>query len=305
MRRSERKGRRVEVARRAGLGRAISLAALALAAGASPTAARGDDAKVFRVCADPNNLPFSNQAQVGFENKLADLVAGDLAEPVAYTWHAQRRGFIRETLKAKQCDVVMGLPEGIAGVETTKPYYTSGYVFVTRADRRLDVSSMTDRRLRTLKVGVQIVGEEQANPPPANALAKQGIFDNVAYYQVYGDYREPNPPARIVAAVARGDVDIAAVWGPLAGYFVKQSPVALTITPITDTAQFAPLPFRYSIGMGVRKGDRVLREKLDDIIARRGGEIRTLLESYGVPLLTPPPRRDLPQTAQHRGDSDD
>ncbi len=268
------------------------LASAALAASVLPTTARAEDGAALRVCADPNNLPFSNAAQAGFENKLADLVAAELGEPVAYTWHAQRRGFIRETLKAKECDVVMGLPKGLDLADTTQPYYRSGYVFVTRTDRHLDIASMTDPRLRTLRVGVQIIGNDAINTPPAHALAAQGIIDNVVGYPVYGDYREPNPPAAIVTAVERGDVDVAAVWGPLAGYFASKSPVLLTIVPIAGTAQFAPLVFQYNIAMGVRKGDHAMKDKLDGIIARRHTEITALLERFGVPLLAGPARAD-------------
>lgn len=263
----------------------LVLASAAIAALAFAAPVRAEDGHALRVCADPNNLPFSNTDNAGFENKLADLVAADLGEPVSYTWHAQRRGFIRQTLKANECDVVMGLPKGLDLADTTQPYYRSGYVFVTRADRHLDIASMTDSRLRKLKVGVQIIGNNGVNTPPAHALAAQGIIDNVHGYPVQGDYREPNPPAEIVSAVEHGDVDIAAVWGPLAGYFAKQSYTPLTIVPIADTAQFAPLRFEFNIGMGVRKGDHAMRDRLDDIIARRRGEITALLESFGIPLL--------------------
>lgn len=270
----------------------LLLASAAIAALAFATPARADGGQALRVCADPNNLPFSNAENAGFENKLAELVAADLGEPVTYTWHAQRRGFIRETLKAKECDVVMGLPKGLDLADTTQPYYRSGYVFVTRVDRHLDIASISDPRLHTLRVGVQIIGNDAMNTPPAHALAMQGIIDNVVGYPVYGDYSEPNPPAKIVTAVERGDVDIAAVWGPLAGYFAKRSPVPLTVVPITDTARFAPLRFEYSIGMGVRKGDHPMKDKLDDVIARRHGEITALLESFGVPLLAAPAQAD-------------
>ncbi len=278
MRRSDLRDRRRSAAH-------MLLASAALAVLASIAPASAQDGAALRVCADPNNLPFSNSANAGFENKLADMVAAEIGEPVTYTWHAQRRGFIRETLKAQECDVVMGLPKGLDLADTTQPYYRSGYVFVTRADRHLDIESMTDPRLRSLKVGVQIIGNDAMNTPPAHALAAQGIIDNVIGYPVYGDYREPNPPAKIVTAVERGDVDIAAVWGPLAGYFARQSPVALTILPIADTARFAPLRFEFNIAMGVRKGDRAMKEKLDDFIARRHDDITALLDSYGVPLL--------------------
>jgi quinoprotein dehydrogenase-associated probable ABC transporter substrate-binding protein len=266
-------------------------AALTLVAFAAPACAQGEGLKAdnaFRVCADPNNLPFSNQAGEGFENKLAELIAGTLGEKVTYDWHAQRRGFVRETLKAKQCDVVMGFPKKADMLATTKPYYRSTYVFVTRADRHLDISSIKDPRLHSLKIGVQVIGNDGANTPPSHALAKQGIIDNVVGYTVYGDYSNPNPPARIVEAVENGDVDIAAVWGPLAGYFAKRSPVPLTVTPITETESFTPLIFQYDIALGVRKGDHALKSKLDDILVQKRPEIAALLQSYGIPTLPLP-----------------
>jgi quinoprotein dehydrogenase-associated probable ABC transporter substrate-binding protein len=264
-----------------------ALVALALAFGGAAKAQDANEHR-FRVCADPNNLPFSNEAQEGFENKLADLIAGALGETVAYDWHAQRRGFIRRTLKAQECDVVMGMPTKVDMLTTTSPYYRSTYVFVTRADRHLDIASIKDPRLRRLKVGVQVIGNDGANTPPSHALAQQGIIDNVVGYTVYGDYRNPNPPARIVEAVEKGEVDIAAVWGPLAGYFAKKSNVPLTLTPITETEDFKPLIFTFDIGLGVRKGDKALKAKLDDILVQKRSEISVLLEGYGIPTLPLP-----------------
>lgn len=266
---------------------ALSLAGLPLVAQAQDKPAAEAD-NTFRVCADPNNLPFSNEAGEGFENKLAELIAGALHEKVAYVWHAQRRGFIRETLKAKHCDVIMGMPTQIDMLATTSPYYRSTYVFVSRADRHLDISSITDPRLKTLKIGVQVIGDDGANTPPSHAFAQQGLVDNLVGFTVYGDYRTPNPPARIVKAVEDGSVDIAAVWGPLAGYFAKHSPVPLKVTPITDTEQFKPLIFRYDIALGVRKGDHALKAKLEDVLAQKRADIGALLRSYGFPTLPLP-----------------
>lgn len=239
----------------------------------------------FKVCADPNNLPFSNADGAGFENKLAELVAGELGKHVTYSWWAQRRGFVRNTLNAELCDAVMGVPVHYDLVETTRPYYRSTYVFVSRADRNLDVASIKDRRLKDLKIGVHLIGSDGTNTPPGQALGQRDIVQNVVGYMIYGDYREPNPPARLMEAVEKGDIDIAAAWGPLAGYAAKISAVPLTIVPITDTEDFAPLRFQFDIAMGVRKGDHALKAQLDDIIARKQPEIRALLESYGVPLV--------------------
>lgn len=261
---------------------------------AAPSAATDNGATVnpdkpaFRVCADPNNLPFSNEAQAGFENKLADLIAAEFNEPVVYEWHAQRRGFVRETLKANKCDVIMGVPQQYGLVEATRPYYRSSYVFVSRADRHIDIESIKDPRLRNLKIGVQLIGDDGFNTPPAHALAEEGIVNNIVGFPVYGDYRKPNPPADIVKAVERRDIDIAAVWGPLAGYFAQLSSVPLTVKSMTDTESFRPLIFEYSIAMGVRKGDDDRRAKLDAIIAKKRPEIDALLKSYGIPLLAMP-----------------
>jgi quinoprotein dehydrogenase-associated probable ABC transporter substrate-binding protein len=260
------------------------------AVGVLRASAQSGEANAFRVCADPNNLPFSNRDGSGFENKLAGLIAGKLGQEVTYTWWAQRRGFIRNTLKAGDCDVVMGIPSHVDMVETTRPYYRSTYVFVSRADRHLDIASIKDPRLHDLKIGVQLIGNDGFNTPPAHALSEQGMVKNIVGYMVYGDYTQPNPPARIVQAVASGDVDIAAVWGPLAGYFAKQSKVPLTVTPITDTESFKPLLFQFSIGLGVRKGNVALKNKLDAILTEKQPEIQALLQSYGIPTLPIPVR---------------
>jgi mxaJ protein len=240
----------------------------------------------FRVCADPNNLPFSSSDRSGFENKLADIVAADLGKDVSYTWRPQRRAFIRNTLNADQCDAIMGVPAKLDLVTTSQPYYRSTYVFVYRSDHGLDrLNSILDPRLRKLAIGVQLIGDDGYNTPPSHALSEQGIVTNLVGYTVYGDYRQPDPPSRIVDAVENGTVDIAAVWGPLAGYFARRSPVGLTLTPISDTEQFKPLLFDYDISIGVRKGNTVLKTQIDDALTRHRSEITRLLEQYGVPLV--------------------
>jgi quinoprotein dehydrogenase-associated probable ABC transporter substrate-binding protein len=250
-----------------------------------PVCAQTADSSAFRVCADPNNLPFSNQDGGGFENKLTTLIAGQLGRHVTYTWWAQRRGFIRNTLNAGECDVLMGVPAALDMVETTRPYYRSTYVFVSRADRAYDLRSIKDPRLKDLSIGVQLIGNDGFNTPPAHALGKQGIIQNVVGYTVYGDYRVDSPSARIVQAVENGEVDIAAVWGPLAGYFAQKSKVPLALAPITDTDDFRPLVFEYDIAVGVRKGDHALKGEIDDVLARLQPEITRLLTSFGVPLV--------------------
>lgn len=238
----------------------------------------------LRVCADPNNFPFSNAAGEGFENRLAKLVADELGKKLSYAWRAQRRGFVRNTLKADLCDVVMGAPAGYDPVETTAPYYRSRYVFVSRRDRDIDVASLEDARLRQFKIGVHLVGDDGMNTPPAHVLAQVGLIDNVVGFTIYGDYREAAPPLRLIKAVESGAIDIAAAWGPFAGYEAQHSHIPLRVQEIKDTAGFAPLRFAFDISMGVRKGDHALRQRLDEIISRKRAEIRMIVESYGVPI---------------------
>ena len=242
-------------------------------------------AGVLRVCADPNNLPFSNQRLEGFENKIAELLAKDLGERVEYTWWAQRRGFFRNTLKAGMCDVVIGVPAAFELALTTKPYYRSTYVFLSRKDRHLDVKSFDDPVLKKLRIGVQIIGDDQSNAPPAHALTRRKIIDNVKGFTLYGDYNQKDPPARIVDAVVKGDIDLAIVWGPLAGYFAKQSRVPLAVAPVSPQIDQPFLPFVFDIAMGVRREDQDLRDQLDQFLEKRRPEIERILEEYKVPKV--------------------
>lgn len=240
---------------------------------------------VLRVCADPNNLPFSNERREGFENRLAEMLAADLGATVEYTWWAQRRGFIRNTLKAGACDVVMGVPSRLDQALTTRPYYRSTYVFVSRRSRHLALGSLDDPRLRRLRLGVQMIGDDFANSPPAHALSARGLIRNVVGYSVIGDYTQPNPPARIVEAVARGEVDAALVWGPLAGYFATRQPMPLELSPISPQIDSPSLPFVFDISMGVRRGDVERRRQIDDFLVRRRAQIDEVLARYGVPRV--------------------
>jgi len=240
---------------------------------------------VLRVCADPNNLPFSNQRLEGFENKIADLIARDMNASVQYTWWAQRRGFIRNTLKTGACDVVMGVPTSFEMALTTNPYYRSTYVFVYRRDRNLNIHSFDDPALHTLKVGVQMIGDDFSNSPPAHALTNRHIISNVVGYTVYGDYRQDSPPARIIDAVVNRQIDVAIVWGPLAGYFAKRQKVALEIVPVSPQIDQPFLPFVFDISIGVRHGDSAFKEELERVLQKRKPEIESILDEYGVPRV--------------------
>jgi mxaJ protein len=250
------------------------VAAATVGAGAAP----------LRVCSDPNNMPFSNAKRQGFENKIAELVAQDLGRPLAYFWSPQRRGFVHNTLAAERCDVMMGVAAGYQGLQATRPYYRSSYAFVSRRDRHLRVRSFDDERLQRLTIGIQITGDDYNNPPAAQALAARHLGANVRGYTVYGDYSKPDPQRDIVHAVADGRIDLAVVWGPLAGYYARREASPIDVLPVADEGR-PGMAFAFDIAMGVRREDRMLREALDAIIVRRHAEIRRILTSYGVPLL--------------------
>jgi len=256
-----------------------------LATGAGRAAPAAAAPTPLRVCADPNNLPFSNARGEGFENKIAQLIGQDLHRPVSYTWWAQRRGFVRNTLNAGVCDLVVGTAAGMDMLATTRPYYRSSYVFVTRRDRDLNVKSFDDPRLAHLRIGVQLIGDDFANTPPAHALARRGMTNNLVGFTVYGDYGTPNPPARIVDAVASGAVDMAVVWGPLAGYFAQRERVPLSLAPVSPRIDLPYLPFVFDIAMGVRHADTTFRNTLNDVIVRRRAGIDSILSAYHVPRL--------------------
>jgi mxaJ protein len=243
-------------------------------------------ARDLRVCADPNNLPFSNAAGEGFENRIVALLAKDLGATVRYTWWAQRRGMVRNTLNANDCDVIPGIASGTGMTGTTDPYYRSTYVFVTRADRHLDdLRSYDDPRLSKFTIGVQLIGDDGANTPPAHALARRGNIDNVRGYMVYGDYRDATPQAAVVDAVVRGDVDVAVVWGPTAGWFASRAPVPLVLTPVTPWLDGPQAPMVFDVSMGVRRDDRALRRELDAALERNHDAIAKILDAYHVPRV--------------------
>jgi mxaJ protein len=239
-------------------------------------------ASTLTVCADPNNLPFSNRAREGFENKIVQLLAKDLQKQVRYVWWAQRRGYVRNTLTEAKCDLWPGVASGVERVATTRPYYRSTYVFVTRASSHLQNLTLDDPRLRDLSIGVQLVGNDANNTPPAHAIASRGIVSNVHGYMLYGNYAQPNPPAVIMAAVARGEVDVAMVWGPLAGYFARRSSVALTLSPIPSN-KASPWPMQFDVSMGVQMHDVALLEAVNSVLAQEQAAIDDILRRYAVP----------------------
>lgn len=269
--------------------------ALAICGGATATAGAAAP-RELAVCADPANLPFSNDRGEGFENRIAKLVAGELGATLRYAWNMQRRGFLRRTLGAGACDLVLGAPAGLQGLATTRPYYRSTYVFVSLRERGLDVHDFDDPRLARLTIGLHAVGAEGANTPPAMALARRDLGRNVRGYAMWGDEREEDTPARLIDAVAQGDVDLAVVWGPFAGYYAKAHPGRLAIAPAEPDPAMPVMPVAYELAMGVRRGDEALRAEVQAVLDRRRTDIEAILADYGVPLLPllTPERTDAP-----------
>jgi mxaJ protein len=257
--------------------RCLSCLVLVLLAANGPLRGEG----VLRVCADPNNLPFSNQQGQGLENKLADLLAVSLNERLEYVWWSQRKGFAKQSLNAGSCDLVLGVPASMPDVLTTAAYYRSAYVFVSRADRHLGLISLGDPRLAELRIGMHVAGDDYA--PPAYALARRGITGNITGFSLFGAYGEADPGRKLLDAVDRGDVDVAIVWGPIAGYFARQEPDALEIAPVSPL-EMAGVPFAYDISAAVRRGNEALKADLDKALAERVSEIQKLLEEYSVPV---------------------
>jgi quinoprotein dehydrogenase-associated probable ABC transporter substrate-binding protein len=239
----------------------------------------------FRVCADPQNMPFSNEKREGFENKIADLIARELGQSTRYVWWGQRQGFIRNTMNATleegRCDVVIAVPKEYDLVRTTKPYFRSTYVFVYPRDRGPRIRSLDDPVLKKLKIGVHLLGNDYENPPPVHELSKRGVVGNLVGFNTF--YSAENPPNAIISAVAGGNVDVAIVWGPAAGYFVQRQSVPLVMVPVPSNP--GDLPFAFDISMGVKPGNTALLATLEHVIETKRVEIERILRDYNVPLL--------------------
>jgi mxaJ protein len=268
------------------LGLAMVLASLA-------SAAQGRE---LRVCADPNNLPFSNMRLEGFDNKIAALVASEMDATVRYIWEPQRRGFFRGTLKAGACDLVMDVPSGFSLVLATKPYYRSTYVFVYAKNKNLDLHSFDDPALHQLKIGLVALGQDGASTPPAHALGQRGIVANIVGFPLSDP--DAGPSGKIIAAIASGEIDVAIVWGPYAGYFAKQQPVDLAVVPVAPDDP-PLLPLAYDMSIGVRPGDTAWKEHLEGILDRRHDDIQKILEAYGIPLVAEAPRKSATLDTKH------
>ena len=242
---------------------------------------QGAEPKELRVCSDPDNLPYSNEQLEGFENKIAALIAQDMGAKLTYTWWPHQRGLIRRTLNEERCDVLIGVPKGYDPVLWTKPYYRTAYVIAYVKDRGPEVTSLDDPILKQVKIGVHV------NTPPHDALAERGIVgDNVAGYRLFHT-PQANPQdslGQLIEDLLAARVDVALVWGPFAGYYVKKRSAPLQLVPLRGGGPATP--FAFDISMGVRKGDKALKAELEEALDKDAAAIRMILEDYGVPLVT-------------------
>jgi mxaJ protein len=250
---------------------ALWFAVLGLAAAAAQA-----EPRQLRVCADPDNLPYSNQAGAGFENKIAELIAQDLHATLEYDWWPQRRGFVRRTLGAGMCDVLVGVPADFERVSTTRPYYRSTYVFVTRGGEA--VPDFAGSAIRQRRIGVQLIGNDMAATPAGHALARAGATANVTGFTIFG---EGPAGQRMVAALDAGSIDAALLWGPQAGYFAARARTPLAVS-VARAPAGTPEPFEFSVALGVKRGNGALLAELDAVLARRQREIDAILAAYHV-----------------------
>jgi quinoprotein dehydrogenase-associated probable ABC transporter substrate-binding protein len=236
------------------------------------------DPKVLRVCADPRNMPFSDEKGEGFENKLAELVAHKLGKSLAYSWYPQAPGFVRNTLGAYKCDVIMGYPQGNDIVQSTNPYYRTAYALVFRPAAGLDgVDTLADPRLKAKHIGIV------AGTPPATLFAANGLMTNAKPYPLVIDTRVDSSAAAMMNDLAAGDIEAGVLWGPLAGYYAMKAKEPTTVVPLVKERGAPRLA--YYITMGVRAADQEWKRQLNRLIAENQPEINRLLASFGVPLL--------------------
>jgi len=236
------------------------------------------DPKVFSVCADPHNMPFSTDKGEGFENKLAELFANKLGKGIAYAWYPQATGFVRNTLAAHRCDVIMGAPQGDDMVQVTNPYYRTAYALVFKQGRGLEgVDTLEDTRLKGKRIGIV------AGTPPGNNMATNGLMANAKPYPLVVDTRVDSSAEAMMRDLEAGDIDVGVLWGPMAGYYAQQARSPMTVVPLVKETTGPRLAYR--IAMGVRFADQDWKRLLNRMIADNQPAINKLLLSYGVPLL--------------------
>ncbi|MES9941468.1 MAG: substrate-binding domain-containing protein [Candidatus Thiodiazotropha sp. 6PLUC2] len=229
------------------------------------------------VCGDPNHLPFSNKEMEGFENQIAQLIADDLEKRLRYHWWPQTIGFVRNTLRVRLCDLVMGVTSVNELLQNTNPYYRSVYTLVYRKDSGLEIQSLDDPALKDLQLGVV------AGTPPATLLSNYGLMGQVHPYHRTVDTRLFSPATQAIEDVAIGKIDIAVIWGPIAGYAAKQQSTPLTVIPLPAKVDSVPLAF--NVSMGIRRRENNWKHQLNEELKKLAPDIEKILLQYDIPLL--------------------
>lgn len=266
----------------------LLLTALAMFGTPTPSAAQRPaemQAGVLRVCSDPDNLPNSNRAGEGFENKLAELLATTWNSKLEYIWWAAPRGMMR-MLNGRYCDVFLQIPTGFDMAGVTRPYYRTSYVIVQRKNAAHLVTGLDDPALKTMRIGVHLFAADGENTPPAMALSAHGVVGNLEGFSTTYMGGQ-NQPSDIIRAVQNDSIDVAFVWGPIAGYWARQLGAEVTLTPVGDDS-VSGIPFAFSMGMGVRRRDTQFRDSLQKFLDTKGPEIRALLDRFGIPVIPLP-----------------
>jgi len=246
------------------------------------------DPNVFRACGDPRNMPFSNDKGEGFENKLAELFAAKLGKKLSYTYFPQATGFVRMTIGSYRCDIIMGFPQGDDQAQVTVPYYRTTYALIFKPGSGLEgVTAINDPKLKDKRIGVV------AKTPPSTAMAVNGLLAKSKSYPLFIDTRADSSAQAMIDDLVKGDIDCGILWGPMAGYYAKQSNPPLTVVPLTKETMGAPMMYR--IGMGVRPADQEWKRTLNKLIMDNQPEINKLLISYNIPILD---ETDAPITAE-------
>jgi quinoprotein dehydrogenase-associated probable ABC transporter substrate-binding protein len=256
------------------------LLAVSVAVGGRPVVAQTADIAdrgALKVCADPNDLPFSSEQKQGFENKIAELMANALGVKVEYTWFPQIIGFARNTLQAHRCDLVVGTVAGDDIMQTTNPYYFTTYVMVYRSDKGLALDGVADPRLASLRLGVV------STTPPSDLLVRHDLMSHAKPYPLTVDTRVQSPTHQMIQDVVNRTIDVGFLWGPIAGYYKKHDKLPLTLVPLKEEPGAARM--KYHIAMGVRANEPEWRRRVNATILKQQLAITAILRDYGIPLL--------------------
>ena len=277
------------------VGRLFAAAAVITVATVTSPAVRAADADAgasLAICADPGNLPYSSSKLDGFENKIAELLAADLHRTLRYEWAPQRRNFFSRTLLAGRCDVVISvpgsLPQSMSSIATTRPWFASTYVVVTRAADNRRFTGFDDDWLKSARIGLQLIEGGDVNPPPAMSLSRRGITNNITGFSPW-DSATDAPQEKIIDAVANNAIDVAFVWGPFGGYFAKRYGNALKLDSVTDDPATPGLAFTFPMAAAVRSQDTALKDQLQAALDRNATKIAAILKDYNVPIAKQPP----------------